>query len=219
MKILVIIPAFNSEKCLPKLIANIKEHIQDILVIDDGSIDRTALSSRDLGVPVIRHDHNMGKGAALKSGFKYAVDHGYEYVITIDSDGQHDPDYIPLFLKHFSNSDADLIIGSRRWNKLNMPWDRRFSNYITSRALSLMLHRDIEDSQSGYRLISIGLIRGVDLKSNKYELESEIIIKAIRGGFKIAFLPIQAKYGNGHSTSINRLLDTLRWVRMIFENL
>ncbi|MCP4581734.1 MAG: glycosyltransferase family 2 protein [candidate division Zixibacteria bacterium] len=205
--------------CLKDVIKKTKGYLDDILVVDDGSTDGTADIAWRLGVDVISHSINRGKGAALKAGFRHAIEHGYDAVITLDSDGQHDPKYIPEFLAAHERFQADLIIGSRMRDKADMPFDRRCSNYLTSRSLSLLLGRYIEDSQSGYRLISARLLKSISLKSDRFQLETEIIIKAAQAGFKIGSVPIKVIYGREFPSSIHRFIDTFRWVQMVLEEI
>ena len=158
MKILAIIPAYNVAPYIKNVISETKKYLGDILVIDDGSGDSTGDIARDCGVIVIAHEINRGKGAALKTGFGYAIGQGYEAVITLDGDGQHKPEYIPSFLNGFEKTRADIIIGSRVNDKADMSFPRRCSNFLTSHMLSYLLRTRIEDSQSGYRLISVPLL-------------------------------------------------------------
>ena len=217
METIVVIPAYDSAEALSLLLPAVKAHLPDIVVVDDGSADETSPVSSREGVKVIRHEANRGKGAALKTGFSYALANGYDLIITLDSDGQHDPKYIPSFLQAYNESGADLIIGSRIGNKGDMPWDRRFSNRVTSRILTLILRKSIEDSQCGYRLISRRLLESISLESEKFELETEMIIKAVRAGFDIDFLPLVVKYEKSFPTHISRFADTLRWCRKVLE--
>lgn len=217
MKVIAVIPAYNSADTLSLLLPAVKAQLPGIVVIDDGSTDETSLVSSREGAKVIRHETNRGKGAALKIGFAYALENGYDLIITLDSDGQHDPKYIPLFLQAYNKSGADLIIGSRARNRGDMPWDRRFSNRITSFILTLLLKKNIEDSQCGYRLMTRRLLESINLESEKFELETELIIKAVKAGFDIHYLPINVRYGKTFPTHISRLADTLRWCRKVFE--
>ncbi len=217
MKIIAVIPAYDSADPLSLLLPAAKAQLSDIVVVDDGSTDETSLVSSREGVEVIRHGTNRGKGAALKIGFAYALENSCDLIITLDSDGQHEPKYIPLFLQAYNKSGADLIIGSRAGNKGDMPWDRRFSNRITSSILTLLLRKNIEDSQCGYRLISRRLLESINLESEKFELETEMIIKAVKAGFDIHYLPINVRYGKTFPTHISRLADTLRWCRKVFK--
>jgi len=219
MKTLAIIPAYLTADHLKDMIDETRKYITDILVVDDGSGGSISQVAEDSGAIVECHIINRGKGAALKTGFRYAIEHGYDTVITLDSDGQHDPRYIPDFLKSYDRYRADLIIGSRASYKTDMPLDRRFSNFMTSHFLSLVLGQKIEDSQSGYRLISVPLLKAIQLKSDRFQLETEIIIKAVKAGFKIGFMPIKVVYGEKFPSSINRWLDTCRWLEMVLEEI
>lgn len=219
MNILCIIPAYNAELNIRTVIEIVSEYSGNILVVDDGSTDETSRIVMSTRAALINHPVNRGKGAALKSGFAYALENDYEAVITLDADGQHNPKYIPSFLELYRSTSADMIIGSRVSDKADMPWDRRISNYLTSGSLSYFLGRYIEDSQCGFRLISRRLLESVRLESNRFELETEIIIKAVQQGFMIRFLPVKVKYGKKFPTSMNRTLDTLRWIKMVLEQI
>ena len=117
MKTLIIIPAYNEELTIGSVVALAKKY-GDVLVVDDGSGDRTSEIAREAGAIVIRHNTNMGKGAALKTGFEYALSREYEIVVTLDADGQHNPDEIPLLMEPIIRGEADLVIGSRYLNAM-----------------------------------------------------------------------------------------------------
>jgi glycosyltransferase involved in cell wall biosynthesis len=219
MKLLAIIPAFNADSYLTNVIDSLKTYTADILVVDDGSTDETANIALARRVDVISHPVNKGKGAALKTGFTHALEYGYDAVITLDSDGQHSPSYIPDFIAAYQRTGADLIIGSRKDDMADMPWDRRLSNWLTSSTLSLLLKLPIEDSQCGYRFITADLLRSLNLKSDRFQLETEIIIKAVQHNFKVRFVPIKVIYGRRFPSSMNRLVDTLRWITMVLEEI
>ncbi len=178
MKLLAMIPAYNSGPFIGRVIDETSRHVRDILVVDDGSTDNTVEAAKARGAAVIRHETNKGKGAALKSGFGYAIAQGYGHVITLDSDGQHDPAYIPAFISAYEATRADLIIGSRKADPADMPLDRRCSNFLTSLILSWLLGAPIEDSQSGFRLLNVKMLESLRLTSDRYQIETEIIIKA-----------------------------------------
>jgi len=121
MNPIAIIPAYNSESYLAKLIPEVGNYIPDILVVDDGSTDATSSTAESLGATVLRHPTNRGKGAALKTGFAYALENNFNPILTLDSDGQHDPQYITAFLQTYEQAGSDLIIGSRILDKLICP--------------------------------------------------------------------------------------------------
>ena len=217
LKSVVLIPAFNSAPTIGRVISEARNYLPDIIVVDDGSTDGTAEIANSTGATVLCHEVNMGKGAALVTGFGYALNAGFDIFITIDSDGQHQPKFIPAFLQAYNASGADLLIGSRIDNKGLMPLDRRFSNWMTSHILSILLKKGIEDSQSGYRLYSRRFLQAVEFESLRFEMETEAIIKAVQLGFALQFIPITADYFAGLPTHMNRLVDTLRWCRKVLE--
>ena len=217
MKPLVLIPAYNSAEFLPKLLPDVKSHVPDILVVDDGSTDATAEIAESLGVNLLRHPANRGKGAALKTGFAFALENGYDLVITIDSDGQHQPQYIPAFLQAYEETGSDIIIGSRIRDKASMPCPRRFSNWTTSHLLSLLIRVKIEDLQCGFRLYSRRLLETVRLESDHFELETEIVIKAVQAGMPPHFVQIKVEYGYGFPSHMKGFTDTMRWCRRVLE--
>ncbi len=215
--ILVLIPAFNEEKFLDELLSRVKSYFppENILVVNDGSTDRTADIARAHKVLLIENRPNRGKGFSLNRGFDYAVRHGFDAVITMDADLQHDPDEIPLFIEAYRR-DCDLVIGSR-WNDLqNMPMDRYLSNRMTTTIISAIAGQRVEDTQSGYRLISTKVLRRVHVKASHYDAESELIVLAARAGFKICNVPIKTIYGQ-ESSSINKFMDTYRFIKLVFR--
>jgi len=213
----VIIPAYNAEETIGKVVSEVRRYIANVLVVDDGSVDDSSARAIAAGATVISLEKNAGKGAALAAGFEGVVKSSYNPVITIDADGQHQPRFIPDYIKSFAQNDADLIIGSRNRSKLNMPLDRRISNWTTSHILSILLGRRIEDSQCGFRLYSKRLLEGVRFESRRFEIETEAIIKAVQGGYNVQFIPIEVDYIAGFPTHINRLVDTMRWCRRVLE--
>jgi glycosyltransferase involved in cell wall biosynthesis len=218
-KILVIIPAYNATSTIRKLIQGISEFIdrEDILVIDDGSDDGTGDSAQKAGAVVLKHERNKGKGEALKSGFDCALKRNYDAVITVDADLQHDPESIPEFIR-IAGGSAGIVIGTRKRNLKIMPFARWLTNHLTSAIVSVLSGQSIRDSQSGYRLISTHVLRRIRLQSEKYDLESEILIKAARQGFQIGELPIETIYGQGKSF-INPLIDTGRFISLMWRSL
>ena len=219
MKVIAVIPALNSAIYLARLLPEVKKHVADILVIDDGSTDETKSAAELCGATVIRHKVNRGKGAALKTGFEYALQNDFDIIITLDADCQHDPQYIPNFIEAYQNSGADLIVGSRVKDKADMPRERRFSNWATSHILSFLLKYKVEDSQCGYRLHTRKLLESLKLESDRYELETEMIIKAIQSGFTVRFIPVRVEYGYGYPSHISHVKDTLRWCRRVLESI
>jgi glycosyltransferase involved in cell wall biosynthesis len=217
--LLVIIPAYNAASTISGLIEKLFLHVEknNMVVVDDGSRDQTAVLAEQAGVLVLRHLHNLGKGEALKTGFVYAIKKDYHAVITIDADLQHDPGFIPDFVAK-SQESGNILIGTRKRNRLNMPLARWFANHLSSVIISILSGQSIRDSQSGYRWISVKVIKKVKLTSERYDLEPELLIKAGRLGFRIEDVSISTIYTQGKS-HINPLVDTGRFIRLMWRSL
>lgn len=216
---LVIIPAFNTEGTLPELLRRLAliVDVNSILVVDDGSVDRTAAVAAGLGVRVIQHRVNKGKGAALKTGFEYARTlPRCEAVVTLDADLQHVPEELPKFFEARMHSPANIIIGFRERLGTSMPFHRIASNALTSWLVSARVGKDIRDSQSGYRLIGREVLDAVTLDSQGYEMETELLVKATRKGFRVGFVPIRTVYGTGRS-SMTHWHTTKQFLRILLK--
>jgi glycosyltransferase involved in cell wall biosynthesis len=222
MRTLALIPCKNLEQAVGKVVTQVLGLGLglDVLVIDDGSTDDTARAAREAGAVVVAHPENLGKGAALKTGFRYALEHGYDAVITMDGDGQHDPASIPSFMDAFETTGADMVVGSRMHDVGEMPGLRIWTNRTTSRVVSFLARTQIPDSQSGYRMIGARLLRSIvnDLVTDRYDMESEILIRAGRRGFRIESTPIRSIYTDEVS-HINPVVDTLRFLGLVGRSL
>jgi glycosyltransferase involved in cell wall biosynthesis len=211
MRVLALIPALNAEESIGAVIRDCKAVNEDVVVIDDGSADRTDEVAREAGAEVVTHPVNRGKGAALKTGFAYALEHGFDAVITLDADGQHLPREIPKFVAAHADCGADLIIGGRAHLFGEMLPRRRFANRFSSRCIAFAAKTNVTDSQSGFRLYSARLLGGIRLRSDGFDLESEVIVQAGCRGFKVLTIPIDLGFVDGQSTShFKPLGDTLR---------
>lgn len=194
---LVLIPAYNEELRVTKVVLGALEFLP-VLVVDDGSSDATALQARSAGAEVIRQKPNQGKGAALQAGFAWALNQNYDFVMTLDADGQHDPEEIPSFLSAYSARQADLIIGQRDFS--SMPAVRRVSNSLGARLLSWAVGQRIPDNQSGYRLISRRLMKfSGEPAEPGFEFEVEMIVRCIVNGCELEWVPIRTIYADEKS--------------------
>jgi glycosyltransferase involved in cell wall biosynthesis len=165
----------------------------------------------EAGAIVLRHESNRGKGAALKTGFQYLMDQGYDGAVTIDADGQHDPAEIPLFVAA-AQEGYDMVIGNRMSNVSTMPPVRRFANHTSSFLISVFLGQMIRDSQNGFRYYKLSSVTGLPLKASKYDLETEVIFKAARAGQRIGWVPTRTIYRSEARSKFNSVTDTLRFV-------
>jgi len=200
--IAVLVPAYNAERSIPELVERVRSAVGNIqiVIVDDGSIDRTNDVAVSSGMVVLRHEKNCGKGAALQTGFDFLKDRTTcEFIVTIDADLQHQPEDIPKFIQAQEKNNADIVIGWRNRVGTPMPLHRKFSNTITSTLVGMRTGSNIKDSQCGFRLIRRSVVERVHLESAGYEAETEFLIKAVRCGFKIDFVPIQTIYGTEKS--------------------
>ena len=208
---IAIIPALNAERTLAKVVEDTKRQLEHVLVIDDGSSDRTSDVARAAGAVVLRHEVNRGKGAALKTGFAYALEHDHEAVITLDADGQHLPAEIPKFIDAWNADHVDLIIGGRAHLFQHMLPRRRNANRFSAWCISKAAGVPVADSQSGFRLYSAKLVRAIDLHTDGFDMESEVIVRAGRRGFRVVSISIELGFVDGVATSHYKpLMDTLR---------
>ncbi len=195
--VIAVIPAYQAAATLDVVVRATAEHLP-VLVVDDGSTDDTAVVAAAAGAKVLRQRPNQGKGAALRYGFRRALDDGVAAVLTLDADGQHDPACVPDFLARWHASGAPLVIGRRDFSR--MPLSRRVANVLGTRVFSWAVGRRIADNQSGYRLIAQPLL-GHLLESREvgFEFEVEMITDAVRAGLTIDWVPIPTIYDDAGS--------------------
>lgn len=221
--IAIIIPAYNEEKTIRQVVQGVLQHSDSVIVIDDGSSDTTAQQIADLPITLLKNPYNFGKGATLLRGFEYAELHHFEAVITIDADTQHDPADIPKFLADYQLHPHSLIIGARLYNHENAPRSRYRANKIADFFISLAAGCKIADTQSGYRLYPAELFKKYPKKMNankKFSLESELLIDAVRWGFKPMAVPIKSYYPkNSRSSHYKPLKDTLSIVALLVKKI
>jgi glycosyltransferase involved in cell wall biosynthesis len=213
---LAVVPAYNEAATIGPVIDSLRAHAPgfDVVVIDDGSTDATCREAVARGVRVLRHPFNLGIGGAVQSGFKFALESGYDYMVQVDADGQHDPAEIPLFVEKFRATGADLIIGERDYSQ--MPLVRRVSNTIGRLAFSWAMGRRIRDNQSGYRLLSRRLMEAVLGSAERgYEFEMDMIVIAVKRGWRIEGVPIRTIYGEekSHIKPMQHVVHFFRMVR------
>ena len=211
--IVALIPGYNEGLRIGSVVRATLEHLP-VIVVDDGSTDDTAARAREAGATVIEQRPNQGKGAALRAGFVRALAAGYDAVLTLDADGQHDPTEIPRFLEPWSGDPRpDLVIGRRNFRV--MPPARRLSNELGGRAFSWAVGQPIPDNQSGYRLVGRRLME-VTLASDEhgFEFEVEVITTCIRLGGTIAWVPIRTIYA-GEPSHIRPLAHLRSFIRIV----
>jgi glycosyltransferase involved in cell wall biosynthesis len=210
--LLALIPAYNEAAHIADVVTGVRAHLP-ALVVDDGSTDDTAARAEGAGATLLRQVPNQGKGAALRAGFRQALDEGYDAVLTLDADGQHDPAEIPKFLHAYAACQADLIIGARDFSQ--MPPIRRLSNTVGRWAFSWAIGQPIHDNQSGYRLIGRRLLEAVLISSEHgFEFEVEMIVTCVQRGFTLGWVPIRTIYAD-EGSHIHPWHHTVNFFRMV----
>ena len=214
----ILIPSYNEEGTIGVIVRRLKERNFTVYVVDDGSSDATADRASAEGAIVIKFGANMGKGAAMRAGFNRILEEGkFGSIVIMDGDDQHDIDDIAHLIKKAHEDGSDLVLGNRMQDTSRMPIIRIVTNRFMSWLLSVMTGRDIPDTQCGFRLVKTGLLKKIKLRSSNYDIDSEMILKAAKAGFKIDSAPVKTVYTNGKS-GINPFVDTLRFIRLLILN-
>jgi glycosyltransferase involved in cell wall biosynthesis len=214
-KIAAVIPAYNEEKHIGEVVRRTRQNLADVLVVDDGSADKTAERAREAGAQVIVHEQNKGKGETIKTGLRYWMDRQFDLVIILDADGQHRPEEIDRFIAAALSADQPkLVLGNRMKDISSMPLVRRFVNRWMSQQISAVCGQEIPDTQCGYRLLHRQLIPEMLGGAARFDYETEMLIIASQKGFRIASVPISTVYSDEVS-SIHPVRDTIRFFKLM----
>ena len=216
--VVAIIPAYSEERFIAQVVRQVLQYVKAVLVIDDGSSDRTAGNAEAAGAIVVRHSTNLGKGAALKTGLRCGAAGDARFFLFLDGDGQHDPLDIPAFFAAINDSGADLIVGNRMKDAESMPLVRRLTNQFMSWQIGKVCKVTLPDSQCGFRLARKELLPVLMASGDRFEFETESIILAVRHRLRIGFVPIRTIYASQRS-KVRPLHDTWRYVRLISKYL
>ncbi len=220
MRGVVLIPAFNEElvikEVLTKIPRNIGSHVLDILVINDGSDDRTEHIAKKSKVKVLTHAINRGLGAALGTGFQYARDKKYDFLVTLDADGQHDPREILKLLKPIERKMADFVVGSRVKKKRgNMPYHRKVLTSMASLATYFFTGVWTSDSQSGFRVFSKRAIELIKIEVDRMEVSTEFFAQCKKFNLVVVELPIRAIYTEYSMTKGQNFFNSFNILRSL----
>ncbi|MBA7489498.1 Undecaprenyl-phosphate 4-deoxy-4-formamido-L-arabinose transferase [subsurface metagenome] len=217
--IIAVIPAYNEERSIAKVVLRTREKVDRVIVVDDGSTDGTGEIGQALGAAVIRHRENLGYGAAMRSAFEVAKELNATAMVTLDADGQHDPKEIPLLLKKIKEG-FDIVIGSRLGGKAKIPRYRRYGISILNFAMR-RAHVDVTDSQSGYRAYSRNALDQLHPTEGGMSAGAQILLQARNYGLKICEVPIKCDYSidkpfrkNPLSHGFGVLMSILRHVEL-----
>lgn len=213
----VVIPAYNEERSLPEVIRSLKQRGLTVVVVDDGSDDATYTIAQQCGAIALRNEVNRGKGLTLRRGIEYVLDQdAVDAVITMDGDGQHDPQEVDRFIARRISGSA-FVVGNRMSNRLGMPWIRAQTNKVMSIAISTLCQQYIPDTQCGFRLIGREVLDNIFIESDKYEIESEFLLKAAQKNTRIDSIPVSTIYAQRHVSKIHPFVDTVRFIRFILK--
>ncbi len=214
-----IIPAHNEEKNIRKTVEKTFNHIDNVVVVDDGSKDGTAKLAEKAGAVVLHHLINLGKGAALKTGCDYAFSRGATHIVALDADAQHNPDDIPRFAEKLEN--YDIIFSYRKYSK-QMPAVLRFGNWLISEIASLLYNVDLKDTQSGFRAFSKETYKKIRWNASDYSMESEMISRAGKQKLKYVQIPIETIYSDRYkgTTVIDgmKIVLNMLWWKLLNGN-
>jgi glycosyltransferase involved in cell wall biosynthesis len=214
INVAAVIPAYLEEKHIGDVVRRTLKQLANVVVVDDGSNDRTAEEAKNAGADVIVHEQNRGKGESIKSGFRYWLEHGATYVVILDGDGQHLPEEIERFLSAAASGIGELLIGTRMNDVREMPFVRRAVNHYMSRKISRACGQDIPDTQCGFRMVHRSIIPSLLGGTERFDYETEMLILASRAGCRIASVPISTVYSDEVS-SIHPVRDTLRFFKLM----
>ncbi|MFC2103541.1 glycosyltransferase family 2 protein [Bacteroidota bacterium] len=209
-----VVPFYNESSTVNQVILQSLKYVSHIIAVDDGSTDDSLQKiSQNKSVTVIRFDDNCGKGSALAAGLSKGTELGFDILITIDADLQHNPVEIPLLISELELH--DIVIGNRLNDVSLMPLQRRMSNKITSYLLSKKTGQKLLDSQCGFRAYSSKVINNINTKYSGYEAESEMLVLASRKNFKIGFVDISTIYGDEKS-KMNPFKAIFGFIKILF---
>ncbi len=217
--VLIIIPAFNEETKVSDVISDLlNSGFKNIVVIDDGSRDKTCEKVQKTKAKLLKHPINIGVGGATSTGLEYARQKDFQYAITVDSDGQHDIKDIKKIANEIKKDECDFIIGSRLKNMKNINGIRFYGNHFMDFATAILCGKYTEDTQSGLRAFNKNALSKIQPVSSGYEVSSEIIVQAIRGNLKISTIPIAAIYTEYSLKKGQKISNAIRVIRNLALN-
>jgi glycosyltransferase involved in cell wall biosynthesis len=209
VQVAALVPAYRCPDRVGAVVAGVRAHLADVLVVDDGSADGTTEAARRAGARVVVHDANRGKAAALRTGLSVLLGEPHSHVLMLDADGQHDPGDVPHFLA--AATDADFVLGNRLWKPGAIPAPRYWNNFLGTRALQLMTGFPLEDSQCGFRLVASAILRRMGLVGRRYAIDTEILVRAAKLGGRFAHVPVSVIY-DGEPSFYRPVADTVHIV-------
>ena len=208
-KIFAVMPVYNQEKVVGGVIRKTKRYVDEVIAVIDGSVDNSLGEAKDAGAVVIKNGKNMGLGFTLRRGINDAIRRGADVIVTIDSDGQHDPSEIPKLVEALIKNRVDVVIGSRPHDR-NMPLIKKFGNDMLFIISNLLFGVSIKDTQSGFKAFTPDAFRSMEWKSDRYSICSEIVMRIGKSKLKYREIPIKTIYETGHETGLKDIVDGLK---------
>ena len=209
MRAVALIPAFNEARSIAAVVDGVRGVVDRVIVVDDGSRDGTAARARAAGAEVVAHGANRGKGTAVRSGLARVFEEAFTHVLMLDADMQHLPQEAGRLLDAARRTGADVVLGERQFDRDRMPAARYHANRIGSAILARFVGAPVHDTQCGFRVFRVDALRPLQLTATGYEIETEMLIKVVRRGGRIAGVPITAVYA-GETSKLRPVRDTSR---------
>lgn len=216
-EVAVLIPALNCDATIGRLVVGARQYVPEVLVVSDGSTDRTVAAATAAGARVIAHDRPCGKGAALLTGLRALAADGVSRVLTMDGDGQHLPEEIPKLLAASAAAPGALIIGSRQFETLTTTSARLFGNRFANRWVEIACGQALPDTQSGFRVYPLADTLALGVRARHFAFETEVLIRAARAGLAIRSLPVRVYYPpvEQRVSHFRPFLDTVRIIFVV----
>ena len=213
----ILIPSYNESRTIGDIVRKLRQRNFAVFVADDGSVDGTADKAAAEGAEIIKNHRNLGKGSALRAGFRLVSnDARFDSVVIMDGDDQHDVGDIAHLIRKCHETGADIVVGNRMADTGSMPMVRVLTNRFMSYLLSKISGQRIPDTQCGFRLIKISALKKINLVSSNFDIDSEILLKAAKAGCRIESVPVKTVYKDERSR-INPFVDTLRFIRLLLR--
>jgi glycosyltransferase involved in cell wall biosynthesis len=214
-RLIALIPAYNEAERIGDVVKLARPHVDEVVVVDDGSVDDTIGVAERAGARVLRHQQNRGKGASIATALDYFRRSAAEMAIFLDADGQHDPTEIGKFVEAAEKGGVDVVVGTRMSDARKMPLVRLWTNRFTSWVTSELSGQRVPDSQCGYRLVRRTVLKDLKLTTARFETETEMLIQAGRAGHKIGCVPICTIYQAERASRIHPWRDTVRFFKLV----
>jgi len=215
-RVTALIPCYQEAEHIADVVTRVRQQLQHVLVVDDGSTDATCARATEAGADTIVHPKNAGKGAAIKTGLRALLDRGAEYVLLLDGDGQHLPEEIARFLEAAGRESAGIYLGNRMHDTRTMPLARKWTNECLSALIGRLCRQPIPDTQCGFRMLHRSVIPSLFCPSNAYDYETEMLLIASRAGHHIVSVPVSTIYAD-ETSKIRPILDGIRLARLVMR--